>query len=169
MVIQPGFRREVFHWLSLDYSINVFDIMKTAERGCQSLQKQCDTSVYNWFPALQRVGSEVLNVVWSSSATKWASACRLTFSRSTFIHTYCDKHAHKNLIYQDHCAESPFINLNIASNEKYLEHAVRCTRVDIEPFTGSGLISRAFVSPQKLQLSHTVSNLPTLTPPLAFN
>lgn len=41
-------QRESFQWLSLDYSISMFDIMKTAEWGCQSFQRQCRT------PRLQR-------------------------------------------------------------------------------------------------------------------
>lgn len=79
-----------------------------------------------------------------------------------------DTHTHKNLIWQDHCAKSPFLYLNIASSKKYLKHVLRCTRADAKPYTGNSLISRAFVSPGKLQVSLAVSNLPTLTPPLSF-
>lgn len=130
------------HCLPPQYIINLSDILKTAEWVCQSVQNQCEThDIYNWFSLSSYFTKEEVFfflLLHREKATKrgmWgivelfchqvgnyiqAQFWKCTF---TFTHTYLwYTHTQKNLIWQDHCAKSPFSSLNMASSKKYLKH-----------------------------------------------
>lgn len=96
--------------------------------------------------------------------------------KSTVTHYSSLTHAwgEGNLIWQDHCAKSPFFHVLIWPVVRIyscctlgMVHQGIYTKLYTQE---GGRFGRGFfVSPRKLKVSLTVSNLPTLTTPFAFN
>lgn len=62
-----------------------------------------------------------------------------------------DTHTERNLIWQDHCAKSPFSSLNKAGSKRYLKQRGEVRQADTKPHTGGGQISKALFCHENLK------------------
>lgn len=158
-----------FQWMSLDYSIGLFDIMETAEWGCQSLQRQCHPRVFGWFQPIpkERGGARMsARALRSSSATQWATP---RTPAGFTLKAYFQTPAWKSNLAGSLCRVAPHRSSYRRRWEAPEARREVSRLVDTSLSQGAAWLAGLLVSLRKPQLAHTASASPTLTPPLAFN